>query len=425
MPRFVSWLEKAIDELPQAKATAQQWMAQLKKSPLANMNEIEDRGLDEFLGGQYDRSGGRAIAKEDIQGWLSEQPMPMPQRLGAGNDYDEYATPGLAQYRNYVEAEPMWDPRDPSDHFSGYPGYRQHTRGGMLENTNVGRTQVLDEVQSDLKGNIRDRWDPEGMTQSEAALYTPEGARTGPWRRVNPYLGYDSTPIEEMTYMPGSMSDDLGQAQYEIEQLRQEIPQGGDLDWGLQELASYNQDVATRGRANMPGKDRMEWQAMANYLNDAVEGDMGALAWPSSDVQYRRYFKRSPEHYQSVLDTAAADAKLFEGNSFGREGVRREQAEAKQALGSLQMYKNQYDKRMPRDKRWKQLGLEPKLVDLSNTRPKGWSPSSPGDGSRALGKYWVVQLTPETKARLKESGIPYYVMGGAAVLGQEDDGALD
>ena len=70
-----------------------------------------------------------------------------------------------------------------------------------------------------------------------------------------------------------------------------------------------------------------------------------------------------------------------------------------------------YDKITPKMKLWRQLGVKPEQMQTDNGRT-----------------VWGVKLTPELKDRLIREGIPYYTIGGMAVLGsqygEDEDGML-
>lgn len=69
-----------------------------------------------------------------------------------------------------------------------------------------------------------------------------------------------------------------------------------------------------------------------------------------------------------------------------------------------------YDKAGPKSKIFRRLGLKPERIDAA-------------DGNT----YWAIRLTPEIKDRLIREGIPYYALGGMAILGaagEDEDAAL-
>jgi len=88
-PTFYSALDRAVADIPQAKASAEQWAATLANRPGVKPEEIQWRGLDQYLAGR----AGQTVTKQEIADHL------------AGNKVEL----GTVQKGNYDRAGPLSD----------------------------------------------------------------------------------------------------------------------------------------------------------------------------------------------------------------------------------------------------------------------------------------------------------------------------
>ena len=66
-PTFYSALDRAVSDIPQAKASAEQWAATLANRPGVKPEEIQWRGLDQYLAGR----AGQTVTKQEIADHLA------------------------------------------------------------------------------------------------------------------------------------------------------------------------------------------------------------------------------------------------------------------------------------------------------------------------------------------------------------------
>ncbi len=72
---FYSTLDEAVNNLPQAKGTGQQYMAQLLKTPAVKQEEMVYRGLDKFL------EQNPKVTKQEIQDFLHTNPVKLKETV--------------------------------------------------------------------------------------------------------------------------------------------------------------------------------------------------------------------------------------------------------------------------------------------------------------------------------------------------------
>lgn len=388
MAKLVSWLERAVENFPQARATAGQWLANLRKNPEVSSQEMLDRGLEDYFSGTQG-----PVSREDLLGYLRNDD-PLENVLappdGPYRGFQNWATPGLEGYAETVYANPAWDTRALSEHFEGLPGYQFHTRGGYLETPDMGRGLLMDEVQSDVASRMtRGAFDPNGRDPRPLDyLADPGDARTfsalndARRRTRRDYPGYLDDEFN-LIYLPGEYNDNFNDAMRELDMLQDEWKDSGqlvDVEYALDNLRGFNEAVhAASSDLNLPGRKSWPWHGTARSLQRALGDNAEFFGWPTAETQYARYYDKAPQDYPET--------------SFMRQN----------ATNTGRMFQKLYDKELGGNRRWRQLGLEPTRQDI---------------GGRS---YWTVKLTPDIRKRLNESGIPYYAVGGAAVLGGVDD----
>ena len=72
---FFSTLDETVNNLPQAKGTGQQYMAQILKSPAVKQEEVMYRGLDKFL------EQNPKVTKTEIQDYLQNSPVKLKETV--------------------------------------------------------------------------------------------------------------------------------------------------------------------------------------------------------------------------------------------------------------------------------------------------------------------------------------------------------
>jgi hypothetical protein len=72
---FFSTLDETVNNLPQAKGTGQQYMAQILKSPAVKQEEVMYRGLDKFL------EQNPKVTKQEIQDYLQNSPVKLKETV--------------------------------------------------------------------------------------------------------------------------------------------------------------------------------------------------------------------------------------------------------------------------------------------------------------------------------------------------------
>lgn len=90
---FYSTLDEAVNNLPQAKGTGQQYMAQLLKTPAVKQEEMAYRGLDKFL------EQNPKVTKQEIQDFLHTNPVKLKQTVLDDNYYGAQRTDLVDDYR--------------------------------------------------------------------------------------------------------------------------------------------------------------------------------------------------------------------------------------------------------------------------------------------------------------------------------------
>jgi hypothetical protein len=393
--------EVARDLVP--RATGPQYLAALQKNPLVNNEELRDRGLENFLAGRTD-----PMDLADLQAELQLRPTHVPDYLSAGDTYGQYATPGLEYWEKVAVGGHVDDSRLPDDyegtiprvesrvgseaHYPDYPGYQYHTRGNQGMYSHAGGdpqyTRIVDEIQSDIARDFAKEFDP-GM------------GRLSPMRREDldyadaqrAYFDLDDRNIMlEMDYdlfAPAGWVDHRAEGggawgrnmRASLEEVTDHYP---DTSSEVAELTDYLDRIESYGNnMNLPMRKTWEWNALARELDNAVnDPDVTALSWPSADVQGQRY-------YQANIEDMLASNRRNPRNT-------------------AKAYLAEYDKRLPGARQLQQLDLKPErraLAERFNT------------GDEPLGDYWSIDLPPETKERLKKSGIPFYGLGAPAALG--------
>ena len=81
-PTFYSALDRAVADIPQTKASAEQWAATLANRPGVKPEEIQWRGLDQYLAGRQ----GQTVTKQEIADHLAGNKVELGQTVKGGYD---------------------------------------------------------------------------------------------------------------------------------------------------------------------------------------------------------------------------------------------------------------------------------------------------------------------------------------------------
>ena len=95
-PTFYSALDRAVSDIPQTKASAEQWAATLANRPGVKPEEIQWRGLDQYLAGR----AGQTVTKQEIADHLAGNKVELGSvAKGGDNLYGDNANLALNEYR--------------------------------------------------------------------------------------------------------------------------------------------------------------------------------------------------------------------------------------------------------------------------------------------------------------------------------------
>jgi hypothetical protein len=186
---FFSTLDETVNNLPQAKGTGQQYMAQILKSPAVKQEEVMYRGLDKFL------EQNPKVTKTEIQDFLHTSPVKLKetvlddayegaQRTDLVDDYRLRDGDVIDDY-DYIDSRT----EDYLDDFKNDPDMRMQEREAILMNRG-------DEFADyDLNPSIAEKLERE----VDDALYERAYAQSKEEYYSDPYMRYDDEYGGEIT----------------------------------------------------------------------------------------------------------------------------------------------------------------------------------------------------------------------------------
>jgi hypothetical protein len=178
---FFSTLDETVNNLPQAKGTGQQYMAQILKSPAVKQEEVMYRGLDKFL------EQNPKVTKTEIQDFLETNPVKLKetvlddayegaQRTDLVDDYRLRDGDVIDDY-DYIDARAD----DYLDDFKNDPDIRLEARDNILMN------RADEFADYDLNPSVAERLERE----VDDVLYERAHAQAKEEYYSDPYMRYD------------------------------------------------------------------------------------------------------------------------------------------------------------------------------------------------------------------------------------------
>ena len=106
-PTFYSALDRAVADIPQAKAPAEQWAATLANRPGVKPEEIQWRGLDQYLAGRQ----GQTVTKQEIAAHLAGNKVELGSVVKGGKEpFDAKRLSQLESEYSSLKQHPVDDP---------------------------------------------------------------------------------------------------------------------------------------------------------------------------------------------------------------------------------------------------------------------------------------------------------------------------
>jgi len=106
-PTFYSALDRAVADIPQAKAPAEQWAATLANRPGVKPEEIQWRGLDQYLAGRQ----GQTVTKQEIADHLAGNKVELGSVVKGGKEpFDAKRLSQLESEYSSLKQHPIDDP---------------------------------------------------------------------------------------------------------------------------------------------------------------------------------------------------------------------------------------------------------------------------------------------------------------------------
>ena len=106
-PTFYSALDRAVSDIPQAKASAEQWAATLANRPGVKPEEIQWRGLDQYLAGR----AGQTVTKQEIADHLAGNKVEFGSVVKGGKEpFDAKRLSQLESEYSSLKQHPIDDP---------------------------------------------------------------------------------------------------------------------------------------------------------------------------------------------------------------------------------------------------------------------------------------------------------------------------
>jgi hypothetical protein len=186
---FFSTLDETVNNLPQAKGTGQQYMAQILKSPAVKQEEVLYRGLDKFL------EQNPKVTKTEIQDYLQNSPVKLKetvlddayqgkQRVDLAEDYRLRDGDVIDDY-DYIDARAD----DYLDDFKNDPDIRLEARDNILMN------RADEFADYDLNPSVAERLERE----VDDVLYERAHAQAKEEYYSDPYMRYEDEYGGEIT----------------------------------------------------------------------------------------------------------------------------------------------------------------------------------------------------------------------------------
>jgi hypothetical protein len=186
---FFSTLDETVNNLPQAKGTGQQYMAQILKSPAVKQEEVLYRGLDKFL------EQNPKVTKQEIQDFLHTSPVKLKetvlddayegvQRTDLVDDYRLRDGDVIDDY-DYIDSRTD----DYLDDFKNDPDIRLEARDNILMN------RADEFADYDLNPSTAERLERE----VDDVLYERAHAQATDEYYSDPYIRYDDEYGGEIT----------------------------------------------------------------------------------------------------------------------------------------------------------------------------------------------------------------------------------
>jgi hypothetical protein len=186
---FFSTLDETVNNLPQAKGTGQQYMAQILKSPAVKQEEVLYRGLDKFL------EQNPKVTKTQIQDYLQNSPVKLKetvlddayqgkQRVDLAEDYRLRDGDVIDDY-DYIDARAD----DYLDDFKNDPDIRLEARDNILMN------RADEFADYDLNPSVAERLERE----VDDVLYERAHAQAKEEYYSDPYMRYEDDYGGEIT----------------------------------------------------------------------------------------------------------------------------------------------------------------------------------------------------------------------------------
>lgn len=309
-PTFYSALDRAVADIPQAKAPAEQWAATLANRPGVKPEEIQWRGLDQYLAGRQ----GQTVTKQEIADHLAGNKVELgkvtkgefssseldaaavkARETGNWAEYDRllnqaksnetsntkyhsYQLPGGENYKETLLTLPEKDPA----------GYK------FIVSPVNGKTKVIDAEGRDM-GNWNNREDAVKAFRRVSDNYTSPH-----WDEPNP-----------VTHMRTNERTIGNTASHHIEEVQSDWHQKGRTE-------GYKVDAVP----DAPFKKTWPDLTMKQALRDAVENGKDRLSWTPGEAQAKRYdLSQQVDSVHYNPDTQRLVAKRGNSNVIDQNSV--------------------------------------------------------------------------------------------------------
>ena len=332
-PTFYSALDRAVSDIPQAKAPAEQWAATLANRPGVKPEEIQWRGLDQYLAGRQ----GQTVTKQEIADHLAGNKVELGEVTKgefSSSELDAAAvkareTGNWAEYDRLLNQAKSNETSNTKYHSYQLPGGENYSEKLLTLPDNTQkmadlRGKMATELRQKYGYNFSDHW-----TDAEKQAYWDTSKnnnyKSPHWDEPNPVThmrtnertigNTASHHIEEVQSdwhqkgrdkgykMPPAEYQAMDARRAELERIGGELYSSGqETPAALKEewVAIMNklQPENTARVPDAPFKKTWPDLTMKQALRDAVENGKDRLSWTPGEAQAARY--DLSKHYEGI-----------------------------------------------------------------------------------------------------------------------------
>lgn len=312
-PTFYSALDRAVADIPQTKASAEQWAATLANRPGVKPEEIQWRGLDQYLAGRQ----GQTVTKQEIADHLAGNKVELGSVVkGKFNsaDLDKAAvkareTGDWVEYDRLLNQAKSNETNNTKYHSYQLPGGENYSEN-LLTLPNQWEApraaQVANEAK--IKALRQEMHGTSGTNEIRAEIRSLQDANAALQKQISASPIYKSPHWDEpnpVTHMRTNERTIGNTSSHHIEEVQSDWHQKGRTE-GYADPAK--RDIAAREllTAESELKKQSAGQINRNY-KEAIDNQVEFYANPERDVEFaEQWFGETPEQQSAALRYMAA-----------------------------------------------------------------------------------------------------------------------